>query len=252
MGALEDKVALVTGAGQGVGQGIAYALAAEGAKIAAAGRTESKLQASCEEIGRRGSEGLPIVCDVMDAQQVEDCVQRAVEHFGRLDILVNNAQVVPLGTLMDMDDQQFQDGIDSGPLATLRFMRLCHPHLKKNGGIIINLASSSALRWDMRGYGAYAAAKEGIRCLTRAAAHEWAADGIRVNCILPLAESPAMKWWRESNAEEAEAFLQTVPLGRVGDCEQDIGRVVAFLCKPEASYMTAQSLVLDGGQSFLG
>ncbi len=104
----------------------------------------------------------------------------------------------------------------------------------------------------MRGYGVYAAAKEAIRCLTRAAAHEWAEHDIRVNCILPLALSPGMKWWKENNPEESEAFLKTVPLKRIGDCEKDIGRTVVFLCSPDASYITAQSLMLDGGQARLG
>ncbi len=248
---LEDKVALVTGAGQGVGQGIAYALATQGAHIAVAGRTESKLHVSCEEIRRRGRKALPIVCDVTDRQQLQDCTEAVIEHFGGLDILVNNAQIAPLGLLLEVTDADFQDGIASGPLASLRLMKLCYPHLKKSRGSIINLATSSAMGNSARGFGAYIAAKEATRCLTRAAAHEWAADGIRVNCILPVANSPGMEWFCETHPQAMEAFLESMPLGRIGDCEQDIGRVVAFLCGPDSSYITAQSLMLDGGQSRL-
>jgi len=250
MSTLADRVALVTGAGQGVGRGIALALAAEGANVAVAGRTESKLVATCEEIHRRGGKAFPVVCDVMSAEDVERCVEQTVAAGGTVDILVNNAQVVPLGRLLDVSEEQYQAGMDSGPLATLRFMKACYPHLK-GGGSIVNLGSSSAIRWDPIGYGAYAAAKEAIRALTRAAACEWGSDGIRVNCILPLAMSPAMEDWIAARPEEAQEFFRTIPLGRVGDCEQDIGRAVVFLCGPDSAYITGHSLPLDGGQAFM-
>ena len=252
MGMFDGKTAIVTGAGQGVGQGIALALAAEGANIVVSGRTESKLHDTCKLIAERGGVAEALACDVVDEKQIKNCVDATLKRFGGIDILINNAQIVCLGQLLDIKEKDYQDGMDSGPLATLRFMTLCHPHLKKNGGAIVNLASSSALRWSMEGYGAYAAAKEAIRCLTRAAAHEWAKDDIRVNCILPLALSPGMEWWQKNQPEEAEAFLKTVPMNRIGDCEKDIGRAVAFLCGPDAGYITAQSLVLDGGQARLG
>ena len=251
MGLLDGKIALVTGAGQGVGAGIALALANEGVKVMVVGRNESRLRSTCEEIIRRGGNAEPFVCDVLDGKQIADCTV-AAENFGGLDILVNNAQIVTLGSLLDTDEKGYQECQDSGPLATFRFMKACFPQLKEKKGCIVNLASSSALRWDMRGYGIYAAAKEAIRCLTRAAAHEWAQYDIRVNCILPLALSQGMKWWKENNPEESKAFLKTVPLQRIGDCEKDIGRAVVFLCGPDASYITAHSLMLDGGQARLG
>ena len=135
-------------------------------------------------------------------------------------------------------------------LVTLRFMRACHPYLR-DGGCVVNLGSSSAMRWDAVGYGAYTAAKEAIRALTRSAAVEWGPDGIRVNCILPLAMSPAMDGWIAAAPHEAEALVRTVPLGRVGDCEVDIGRAVVFLCGPDARYITGHTLPLDGGQAYL-
>ncbi len=251
MGILDGKVALVTGAGQGVGRGIALALAGEGARLVVAGRTEGKLLETVAEIERRGNgPAVAVVCDVMIAADIERCVQAAVDAFGGIDILVNNAQVVPLGHLLDVSEEHYQEGMDSGPLATLRFMRACHRYLK-GGGSIVNLGSSSSIRWDPIGYGAYAAAKEAIRALTRAAACEWGGDGIRVNCILPLAMSPAMDGWIASRPKEAQALFRTIPLGRVGDCETDIGRVVVFLCGPDASYITGHSLPLDGGQAFM-
>jgi len=251
VGILDHKVALVTGAGQGVGQGIAYALAGEGAVVAVVGRTRAKLLATCDEIRRRGGRAEPFACDVTDATQIDQCVAAVVEQFGGVQILINNAQVAPLGRLLDMTDATFLEGIETGPLATLRMMRACYPHLKGDG-VIVNFASSAAVRWDASGYGAYAAVKEGIRALTRAAACEWGVDGIRVNVVAPHALSPGLKGWVDANPEEAEAFFKTIPLGRVGDCERDIGRAIVFLASADAAYLTGATLPLDGGQAYWG
>ena len=247
----DGKVALVTGAGQGVGQGIAFALAAAGARVAVAGRTLTKLESTCEAIRASGGVAEPIQCDVKSASSLEACVASVLAAFGSLDILVNNAQEVPLGTLDEVTDDAFVAGMESGPLATLRLMKLCRPHLK-DGGCIVNLASSAAKRWDMSGYGAYAATKEAIRSLTRAAACEWGPEGIRTNVILPHATSPGLAWWMEEYPEEAAAFVASIPQRRVGDCEQDIGRFVVLLCSDGAGYVNGQSIGLDGGQAFLG
>jgi NAD(P)-dependent dehydrogenase (short-subunit alcohol dehydrogenase family) len=247
---LEGRAALVTGAGQGVGRGIALALAAEGCAVAVAGRTGSKLRDVCGEIAGRGGAAFPVVCDVTHPEQIEACVEAVVERLGGLDVLVNNAQIVPLGTLLEVSDEDVEAGWRSGPLATLRLMRACHPHLR-GGGSIVNLGTGAALRPDPVGYGAYAAVKEAIRALTRAAAVEWGPDGIRVNAIVPLATSSAFEAWAESRPEESAAFLRSIPLGRCGDCEEDIGRAVVALVGPALRYLTGSTLMLDGGQAFL-
>jgi meso-butanediol dehydrogenase/(S,S)-butanediol dehydrogenase/diacetyl reductase len=251
MGKLKGKVALVTGAGQGVGQGIAFALAAEGAVVAVTGRTLSKVEITAAEIIKRGGKALAIECDVKNPASLKACVEQVVKQLGGLNILVNNAQEVPLGALNEVTDEAYTAGWESGPLASFRLMKLCHPHLKGDG-CIINFGSSSAKRWDMSGYGPYASVKEAIRQLTRAAACEWAKDGIRTNAILPLANSPAMAWWTRERPEESAAFIATVPQGRVGDCEQDIGVFVASLCSDECRYINGQSIGVDGGQAYLG
>lgn len=247
---LADKIALVTGAGQGVGQGIALALAAEGARVAVTGRTLSKLEATCKLVEERGGVALPVECEVKSLDSLANCVDRVTGHFGGLQILVNNAQEVPLGRLEEVSDAAFTAGFESGPLATLRMMKLCYPHLQGDG-VIINLASSAGKRWDMSGYGAYAATKEAIRSLTRAAACEWGKDGIRSNVIMPHASSPGLAWWMENNPEEAAAFVNSIPQRRVGDCEQDIGRFVALLCAGGSSYVNGQTIGLDGGQALI-
>ena len=247
MAVLQNKVALITGGGQGVGQGIALALAAEGATIAVLGRTLSTLEATCSEIHHRGGVAEAFVCDVAELDDIEAAVQEVVDEFGGIDILVNNAQFVALGHLLEVDDDEFLEGMDTGPLATLRFMKTCYPYLRGDGAVV-NLATSAALRHDSGGFGAYAAAKEAIRALSRAAACEWGVDNIRVNCIMPLADSPAMARWVESGGDDVDAFLSSVPMGRVGQCEEDIGRVVVFLCGPDAAYITGHTLPIDGGQ----
>jgi NAD(P)-dependent dehydrogenase (short-subunit alcohol dehydrogenase family) len=252
MNSLTDKIAIVTGAGQGVGRGIALALAKRGARVALLGRTESKLKDVAGEIARLPGAGetMTMGCDVKDAASIEASVAAVVERLGGVDILVNNAQEVPLGRLLDTDDAAFEAGFASGPLASLRFMRACHPHLKaRGGGVIFNMASSAGVRWDMAGYGLYGAIKQGIRVLTRAAAAEFGADGIRVLTIAPHANSPGLEAWFKARPAEAEAFFRTIPLRRIGDCENDIGEAVAGLCAPEFSYLTGATVPLDGGQA---
>ncbi|WP_207890618.1 SDR family NAD(P)-dependent oxidoreductase [Vibrio sinensis] len=248
---LGNKVALITGAGQGVGQGIAIALAKQGARIAVAGRTEAKLKQTCELIHAFGGEAQPFIIDITDAASTTDCVEAVVSHFGGLNILVNNAQESPLGLLNELTEIELERGWQSGPMATFRLMKLCYPYLKGDGSII-NLASSASKRWDMSGYGGYAAVKEAIRSLTRTAANEWGPDNIRSNVILPVAKSPGLGWWAEHNPEEAQAFLNTIPLQRFGDCVDDIGQFVAMMCSDESRYLNGQSIALDGGQAYLG
>ena len=253
MARLQNQVALITGAGQGVGQGIAYALAGEGARIAVIGRTRSKLDVTVAEIQRRGGTAIAVEADIKRAEQLGSAVEQVVAALGGIDILVNNAQEVPIAPLLALSEEALMAGWDSGPLATLRLMKLCHPHLKKSGrGNIVNLCTVAAMRWDVSNYGAYAAVKEATRQLTRAAACEWARDGIRTNAILPLGDSPAMAGWTAARPEEAAAFVSTVPMQRVGECEADIGRFVATLVSDDCRYINGQSIGVDGGQAFLG
>ena len=247
---LTGKTALITGAGQGVGQGIALAMAAAGANVVVTGRTLEKLEKTVSLIEGRGGTAMAVACNVKSKSDLEAVVEAAVARFGGVDILVNNAQEVPNGRLLDVSDEAFLAGFESGPLATLRLMQLVEPHMvARGGGVIFNLASSAGIRWDMSGYGAYGAVKQAIRNLTRAAAAEWGRDGIRALTIAPHSESPGLKWWVENNPEEAEAFFRTIPLGRIGKLEEDIGRAVVALCSPDMGYLTGATIPLDGGQA---
>jgi NAD(P)-dependent dehydrogenase (short-subunit alcohol dehydrogenase family) len=251
MANLSGKVALITGAGQGVGQGIALAMAKAGAAVAITGRTESKLIDTAQQIQVVGGKAIHFTGDVKSAPDLSHWVDQTVAQLGGLDILVNNAQEVPLGKLLDISDEAFVAGFESGPLATHRLMKLAHPHMIAAGsGIIFNFVSSAMIRWDMATYGAYGAVKAATQTLTRAAAAEWGRDGIRVMNIAPHAESPGLKWWIGANPVEAEAFFKTIPLGRIGRLEEDIGAAVVALCAPEMHYLTGATIPLDGGQAY--
>lgn len=250
MAELTGKVALITGAGQGIGQGVALAMAGAGAAVAVTGRTLEKVEETARLVRERGGTALALSGNVKSASDLASIVGLTVAGLGGIDILVNNAQEVPLGKLDDVTDEAFLAGFESGPLATLRLMKLVRPHLVAGGGgTIFNFCSSAGIRWDMTGYGAYAAVKQAIRSLTRAAAAEWGSEGIRVLTIAPHAESPGLKWWIENNPEEAQAFFRTIPLGRVGSLEQDIGRALVALCGSDLAYLTGATIPLDGGQA---
>lgn len=251
-GRLAGKAAIVTGAGKGVGRGIALALAAEGARVVVAARSEDRAAPVLAEISSRGGEAIGAVCDVTRPEQIEACVGAAVDRFGGVDILVNNANVAPYGELLDVSDKAFELGFRVGPLAVLRFMRACHPHLAAGvGGVIVNLTSGSALRAHPLGLGAYAAVKDAITVLTRTAAVEWGPAGIRAVAVMPFAASEGMDWWADHDPDAYARVLAEVPLRRVGDPELDVGRAVVWLCSPDASYVTGTTLVVDGGQSYL-
>jgi meso-butanediol dehydrogenase / (S,S)-butanediol dehydrogenase / diacetyl reductase len=250
-GVLEGRSAIVTGAGKGVGRGIALALAAEGARVLVSARSEEKAAPVVAEIEARGGTATSNVCNVAHPEDVERCVAEAIEAFGRLDILVNNANVAPYGPLLDVTDKAFDLSFRIGPLAMLRFMRVAHPHLADGGGVILNLTSGSFLRTHPLELGAYAAIKSSMSALNRAAAVEWGGDGIRVVALMPFSESDGMEWWKEHDPSAYAQVLDEVPLGRIGHPETDIGRAAVWLCSDDASYITGTTLVVDGGQSYL-
>jgi NAD(P)-dependent dehydrogenase (short-subunit alcohol dehydrogenase family) len=251
VGRLDGKVVLVTGAGQGIGQGIAFAAAAEGAHVVAAGRTLDKVEKTAADVRSRGVDALAVRCDVRRREEVDECVAAALDRFGRIDGLVNNAQMVALGPVLGITEKDARRTWDSGYLGTLWCMQAAYPALKDAKGAVVNLGTGSALRPDPAGFALYAGTKEMIRTLTRAAAVEWGAEGIRVNAVIPNGMSPGLQMWSQFAAEEYAQFVSTIPLGRVGDLEQDVGRAVAFLLSDDARYVTGTTLMADGGQAYL-
>jgi 2-hydroxycyclohexanecarboxyl-CoA dehydrogenase len=239
MGRLTGKIAIVTGASQGIGRGIALALAKEGAAIVAAARTAVKLNTVAREIEESGAPALAVPCDVADRTAVFSLIDDAVKAFGRIDILVNNAQgKTPNRRLQDVPPEDAELAWSTGPMGTLHCMQAAFPYLSERGGSIVNFGSNT---------GAYATAKEAIRGLSKVAAREWGRFGIRVNVVCPFAGSPSAVAFNEAHPQAAAAILKATPLGRMGDCEDDIGRAVVALVSPDLSYLTGATLMLDGG-----
>lgn len=249
-GRLEGKVAIVTGAGQGIGRGVALAISSEGARVALVGRTLAKLESVAEEIADRGGEAIPLVGDVGDRSAVDSAVAATVERWGRLDIVVNNAQTLAYGSLRRLNETDLESMWQSGPMGTFRMLQASFEHLRLSKGCVVNMGSGSSIL-PKPAMGGYAMAKEAIRVLTRVAALEWGPHGIRVNAVCPLADTPGMDFFDgETGAYEA-MVVPGVALGRLGDPEADVGRSVVYLCSEDAAYVTGTTLMVDGGYNYL-
>jgi NAD(P)-dependent dehydrogenase (short-subunit alcohol dehydrogenase family) len=251
MGRLEDKVALVTGAGRGIGRGIALELAREGAAVVIAELDPDTARRTADEIEALGARALAVPTDVSRREQVEAAVAAAEETFGRLDILVNNAQLQRQQvSFEDTTDDDMEVVLGSGVLATFYFMQTCFPLLRRRGGKVINVASAAGLV-GYPGWTSYAVSKEGIRALTKVAAREWGVHKINVNVICPAAATPSFEQWSSNNPDLAEEMMASIPLGHLGDPEADIGRAVVFLASADSDFVTGQTMMVDGGQTIL-
>lgn len=259
MGFLLGKTAVITGGGRAVlsdggcgsiGYGIAVAYAKEGANLVITGRNVKKLEDAKEELERLyGVNVLPVQADVSkdgdNEKVVRNVVDRAVETFGGIDVLINNAQASASGiTLADHTTEQFDLAVYSGLYATFYYMKACYPYLKKSKGTVINFASGAGLFGNF-GQCAYAAAKEGIRGLTRVAANEWGKDGINVNIVCPLAWTAQLEKFEQAYPDAFKANVKVPPMGHFGDVEKEIGRACVALASPDFKYMSGETITLE-------
>lgn len=248
---LDGKVAVVTGARRGIGKAEAMALAGAGAKVVACDMAEDDLPSLRAEIEAAGGQCLALKCDVREKLEIQAVVDQAVETFGAVDILVNNAQggmdPVPWE---DLSDDIVATSLNSGPVATLRFMQACLPHMKKRGwGRIINTASGAA-RGGVANLGHYAMAKGAIASLTYAAATDLSRFGITVNVIYPAVVTDAMKDWMAISDENRRTVENAFPVGFVGDAVKDLGPVIVFLASDASGYLTGHPFFIDGGAAY--
>lgn len=248
---LAGKVAVITGAGQGVGLGVAQAYADGGASLVISGRDANKLQGAAAELTARGAKVLTVPGDVRKRSTANATIEAAIREFGKIDILVNNAQSSVPGTpLEQIDDPTIAMTIESGLLGTLYHMQAAFPHMKDRGGSIINFGSREGIYGGV-GFGIYAATKEAIRGLSRTAAREWGKHKIRVNVVCPAALSPAAVKFLAEYPKEAEMYKSQVALGYFGDSFEDIAPVVLFLGSDDSRYVSGQTINVDGGQQML-
>ena len=251
---LAGKVALVTGSTQGLGQGIARRFVREGARVVINGRSAKKGESVLVELRELGGDASFLAADLCDRDAATKLVHDTFAHFGRLDVLVNNAQITPpLVEVTDLrTDEHLDTALQSGLYAALWTARAAFPIMRDQGaGRIVNFASINGAFGSRYG-AAYNAAKEAIRGLTRTLANEFGPYGITVNVVLPAGLSPAYEAFYRDDPKRADAVARLNPMRRHGRAEEDIGAAVAGLASDAARYITGQSLYIDGGSHLLG
>ena len=227
---LNEKVAIVTGAGQGIGKGIALCLAKRGVKVIATGRRPDPINQTIAEIKELGGDGFAMTCDSADRARVEEVVKAAVDTYGTVDVVVNNAQaIVPSAPVEETSYDNMLKAWQSGVIGSLNYMQAAFPYMKEqHEGRIINFASATGM-FGIAGQLAYGSNKEALRGLTKIAAKEWG----------------------EKFPEEYAKQVNLNPMKRFGDPENDIAPVIAFLAGPDSCYFSGQSVIVDGANSIM-
>ncbi|ALX49482.1 SDR family NAD(P)-dependent oxidoreductase [Lentibacillus amyloliquefaciens] len=242
---LKDKVVVITGGAGGIGSGMARAVAKEGAKVAIVDVNDQngvKVEVELKEI----SDAVFMNMDISNPDNARVIKEKVLETFGRIDVLINNAHVSKQASFAETTQDMLDLSFNTGFYPTFYLMKACFDELKKTKGSVINFASGAGLEGQIN-QTSYAAAKEAIRGISRTAANEWGKDGINVNLISPIALTEGVKGWRQNFPNQYEEMVDKIPLGRLGDPEEDIGRVAVFLASDDSKYMTGQTLMVDGG-----
>ncbi len=244
----ENKVALLTGAGCGLGLATAKAFAESGASVALADWNEKAVRSATEELAAQGHKALAVHCDVADDAQVEAMVEQTVATFGRLDAAYNNAGVQNIvAETADASREDFDRVIAINLRGVWSCMKFELRQMRKQGaGAIVNCSSLGGLV-GAPGRGTYHAAKHGVLGLTKSAALEYASRGIRINAVCPgIIDTPMVAGMLATQAEAMKELMKEVPIGRLGRAEE-IADAVLWLCSPAASFVIGQALAVDGG-----
>ncbi len=250
MGKLQDKVVIITGGAGGIGSGMAKAMVKEGAIVTIVDLNEETGKAMEKELQKISPKSMFLQANLMDRANLHKIIDTVVEKYGKLDVLVNNAHASKQATIEDTTQADLDLSFDTGFYPTFYLMQAALPHLKETKGNIINFASGAGIAGHET-QGAYAAAKEAIRGISRVAANEWGRFGINVNLISPIANSPGVQAWAKAQPEYYEAVKNKIPMGRFGDVEDDISSVAVFLASEDSQYITGQTLMVDGGSIML-
>jgi NAD(P)-dependent dehydrogenase (short-subunit alcohol dehydrogenase family) len=244
----ENQVALVTGAGSGIGLATAQAFAAEGAAVMLADVNEAAVQKAAKQLIVAGHKAITARCDVADEAQVKTMVEQTVSTFGRLDAAFNNAGVQsPVAETADANGEDFDRVIAINLRGVWNCMKYELRQMRKQGsGAIVNNSSLGGLV-GIAGRGLYHASKHGVLGLTKSAALEYASMGVRINAICPgIIDTPMVSGMLATQAEAMEELMKEVPIGRLGQPEE-IAATVLWLCSPGASFVIGQALAVDGG-----
>jgi NAD(P)-dependent dehydrogenase (short-subunit alcohol dehydrogenase family) len=248
---LKDRVAIVTGAGRGLGQQMALALAKAGAHVVVAARTQAQIEETARAIRglREDRRAVAVPTDVCDSRQVDALIERCLSEFGRLDIMLSNAGIGDASArdkeLWDVSDDEWRDALEVNLSSAFYSARAAsRPMVERGGGVIINVGSGTALRGYPQNF-AYAAAKGGVIALTKSLAVMLAPHHIRVNCIIPgwVAQAPPAS---EEEAETRRANGRFIPVQRLGEA-WELGPLAVFLASDASSYVTGQDFTIDGG-----
>jgi 7-alpha-hydroxysteroid dehydrogenase len=242
---LTGKVAIVTGASAGIGQGSALALAESGADIVLAARTADRLEGAAAEIRKTGVRALAVPTDVNDLSQLQHLVDTTVKEFGRIDVLINNAGGTAPGPALHLDVKDFEAAFHFNVGTAFQLSKLCAPHMAKDGGAIVNISSAMSYMVDP-GFVAYGTAKAALSHMTRLLACEWAPT-IRVNALaVGATETEALGMFLNAMPELKKQMIDMTPMARLGTPE-DIALAVLYLASPAGGWITGKVLAVDGG-----
>lgn len=244
------KVVIITGGGRGLGAEITRAFAKSGASILITGRNEAPLLEICNRLKEEFQADItPMTADGSDEKRVKEVVQWAADRYGRIDVLINNAQAVAHGVpLEEQTKETFDLAVQSGLYATFYYMKACFPYLKESKGTIINMGSGAGIV-GMDGFASYASTKEAIRGLSRTAATEWSQYGINTNVICPAVMTPAYAEWSKLHPEEDKQVMMGTAMRQLADGETHVGGTCLFLASEHGKFITGRTIDVDGGQN---
>jgi NAD(P)-dependent dehydrogenase (short-subunit alcohol dehydrogenase family) len=243
---LEGKTAVVIGGTSGIGRTLSLGLADAGADVIASSRRREHVDETAAEIERRGRQTLRLCSDVSNRASLEELLTASLDHFAKVDILINCAGIIKRAPTLNMTEEEWADVMNTNLTGTLRACQIFGKHMLERGyGRIVNLASLNSFV-ALNAVAAYAASKAGVVSLTRSLAVEWSKKGVTVNAIAPGVFRTALNADLLDNTPRGQELLMRTPMGRFGRTEELVGAAV-YLCSDAASFVTGQTLVVDGG-----